>query len=399
MPRSLSDRVARLERNHGTRSRKNRNNLTWLRDVDVVDLLENFDIANISQATADEVIFSCPFPGHSHGDERPSAYMNNGSRNPDSTTLWKCHGCGRSGNAVGFVAEYINVSRQKARQWLKQHYAPGYRAPRYGSIAKEFEERYKLSKQRAGNDSLPVLPPDTLKRFDVDWGHYAEEYRGSPDVDYMLDRGFSPAVLDEWGIGYDHDTRRLTIPVCDPDNNLVGFKGRAWEAEARPKYLILGDKYRFRGSARYGFAPYDKSRVVFGLNVCGEQQRLVLVEGEIDVMSLWVMDIPAICTGGASMSETQAHLIRQHCDELVVFLDDNAAGHNATWGYVKSDGEERPGIVERLEQFVRVRIVGRHRYDANDYLVRDERERVANLIANAKSSFWYDPGKKRQNTV
>lgn len=396
MPRSLSDRVARLDRNHVTSRRKKRNNLAWLRDVNVIDLLENFDIANIDQATADEVIFSCPFPGHSHGDERPSAYMNDGSRNPDLTTLWKCHGCGRSGNAVGFVAEQMNVPRQKARQWLKQHYAPGFRAPRYGSIAREFEERYKSSKERAGNEPVPVLPPEALRRFGVDWGYYAETHREYPDVAYMLDRGFTPAMLDEWGIGYDGETRRLTIPVCDADNNLVGFKARAWEPDARPKYLILGDRRRLRG---YGFSPYDKSRIVFGLSEWGEQPRYVLVEGEIDVMSLWVMDIPAICTGGASMSDEQALLIRQYCDELVVFLDSNTAGHNATWGYINSDGEERPGIVERLEPYVRVRIVRHHRYDANEYLVRGERDRARHLIDTAKASFWYDPGKQRRNNV
>ena len=396
MVRSLSDRIARLERNHVTSRKKSRNKLVWLRDVNVIDLLENFDIANIDKATADEVIFSCPFPGHTHGDERPSAYMNDGSKNPELTTLWKCHGCGRSGNAVGFVSEYMNVSRQQARLWLKQHYAPGYRAPRYGSIAREFEERYKLSQQRASFDPVPALPSETLMRFDVDWGYYAEEHGDQPDVAYMLDRGFTPAVLDEWGIGYDFDSRRLTIPVCDADNNLVGFKARAWESDVRPKYLILGDRRRLRG---YGFLPYDKSRIVFGLNVCGEQQRLVLVEGEIDVMSLWVMDIPAVCTGGASMSDEQALLIRQHCDELVIFLDSNTAGHNATWGYVKADGEETPGIVERLESHIDIRIVCHHRYDPNDYLVRGERERVRHLIDTAKASFWYDPSKQRRNNA
>jgi Toprim-like len=395
MPRSLSDRVARLERNHVT-SRKKRTTIAWLRDVNVIDLLENFDIANINQATADEVLFSCPFPGHSRGDERPSAYMNDGTKNHELTTLWKCHGCGRSGNAVGFVAEQMNVSRQKARIWLKEHYAPGYSAPRYGSIAREFEERRKEQQAPPEDSIVPTLEPETLRRFDVDWGHYAEEYRDEPDVAYMLDRGFTPAMLDEWGIGYDADTRRLTIPVCDADNNLVGFKARAWEPDARPKYLILGDRRRLRG---YGFSPYDKSKIVFGLNVTGECDRLVLVEGEIDVMSLWVMGIPAICTGGASMSDAQALLIRQYCDELVVFLDSNTAGHNATWGHVKSDGDETPGIVERLEPHLRIRIVRHHRYDPNDYLVRGERDRAKHLIDNAKASFWYDPSKQRRNHV
>lgn len=382
MPRSLSERVARLER--GQKGRRKRNRVTWLKDVKSVDLLENFDVANISQATADEVLFSCPFSGHTHGDDRPSAYMNDGSRNPELTTLWKCHGCGRSGNAIGFVAEHENVSRQQAQRWLKEQYAPGYRAPRFGSIAKEFEERRKIAQRPSEPTTVEQLDSVVWERFEVEWGHYAEEYGDSPDVAYMLDRGFTPAMLEEWGIGYDSHTRRITIPVMDHNNKLVGFKGRAWESGVRPKYLILGDKRRLRG---YGFKPYDKSKIVFGLDMWGECERYVMVEGEIDVMSLWVMDIPAICTGGSNMSAVQSQLIRQYCDEIVLFFDDDSAGHNFLYGFENKDGEHHPGVVEMLEPFIRTRVVGRHRYDANDYLCRGERDRVRHLIDGAKPTW------------
>ena len=351
--------------------------------MEVIDLLERFDIANISQSTADEVTYSCPFPGHTHGDENPSAYMNDGTRNPELTTLWTCFGCGRSGNAIGFVADYMNVSRQRARRWIKEHYAPGYRPPKYGSIAREFEARYKLHKQRDVQPELPKLEPDTLFRFDVDWGYYAEEHGDQPDVSYMLDRGFSPAMLEEWGIGYDYESKRITIPVCDPDSNLVGFKGRAWQQDIKPKYLILGDKGT---RTRYGFPTYDKSLVMFGLDKWGEVDRYVIVEGEIDVMSLWVMGIPAI-SGGSTMSDAQAKIVRQYCDEVVLFLDSDLAGRHGVWGYDKADGEHKPGMVERLEPFVRVRVVGKHRRDPNEYLQRGEQDRVRNLIDTAESSY------------
>ena len=383
MPRSLSDHVARLERDH-TGRRKKQTRLVWLRYVEVIDFLENFDIANISQATSDEVQFSCPFPGHSHGDSTPSAYMNDGSKNPDLTTLWKCWGCGRTGNAVTFVSEHQGITRQQARVQVKEHYAPGYRAPKYGSIAREFESRYKRSKERHDEPTVPILDTEIMQMFEVDWGHYAEEYRDSPDVAYMLDRGFTPATLDEWDVGYDDTSKRITIPVCDPEGNLVGFKGRAWRKNARPKYLVLGDKGRRK---RYGFDTYDKSLVVFGLDRWGEQESYVFVEGEIDVMSLWVMDIPAICVGGSSMSTAQAKLIRQYCDEVILFFDNDAAGKSGLYGIDKEDGEHRPGIIELLEPFLRLRIVGKHRRDANDYLVRGEESRVHELIAGAKSSY------------
>jgi len=382
MPRSLSEHVARLERDH-TGRRKKRSRLVWLRDVEVIDFLENCDIANISQSTADEVIFSCPFTGHTHGDNTPSAYMNDGSKDPDLTTLWKCFGCGRSGNAISFLAEFDGTSYQTARLALKEHYAPGFKAPKYGSIAREFEARHKAAKERHVEPQVTVLDPRIAERFDVDWGHYAESYDSYPDVRYMLDRGFTPATLEEWGIGYDYDSKRITIPVCDPQGNLIGFKGRAWKRNARPKYLVLGDKGKRQ---RYGFQTYDKSLVVFGLDKWGEVETYVLVEGELDVISLWVMDIPAICVGGSSMSVAQAKLIRQYCDEVTLFFDNDVAGKNGIYGIDKQDGEHRPGILELLEPFLRVRVVGRHRYDANDYLRRGDVERVRRLIGSATAS-------------
>ena len=74
--------------------------------------------------------------------------------------------------------------------------------------------------------------------------------------------------LPRWTIG-----ALATIPIQSASlflsaiqtGNLVGFKGRAWRKNARPKYLVLGDKGKRQ---RYGFQTYDKSLVVFGLEAC-----------------------------------------------------------------------------------------------------------------------------------
>jgi DNA primase len=215
----------------------------------------------------------------------------------------------------------------------------------------------------------------------------------------MMSRGFTPGECEQWGIGYDEFTRRLTIPVCDPDGNLIGVKGRAWQSDRKVKYEIIGDpdpdserakKRKRKRKKKLGFAPYEKSLVVFGLDKWGEQPRYVFVEGEIDVMSLWRMDIPALCTGGASMSETQARLIREYTDEVVLFLDNDTAGSNAVWG-IEKDDERKPGIVDLLEPFIRVRIVGPHRFDANDYLVRGKFAKVQRLIDRSTASYLARP--------
>jgi hypothetical protein len=147
----------------------------------------------------------------------------------------------------------------------------------------------------------------------------------------------------------------------------------------------LGDKPDKR--KRYGFQHYEKSLVVFGIHKWGEQQSYVFCEGEIDVMSFWKMGIPALCTGSAHMSEAQAKIIRQYADEVVLFLDNDNAGSNGVWGYESKDGEHHPGIVELLEPFMRVKVVGEHKFDANDYLRKGKVGRVRKLIDQADPSY------------
>jgi DNA primase len=87
------------------------------------------------------------------------------------------------------------------------------------------------------------------------------------------------------------------------------------------------------------------------------------------------------------MSSVQAQLIKDHCDEVVLFLDDDLAGHNAVLGVDQEDGEHKPGIIEILEPFVKVKLVGKHRYDPNEYLCKGNENRIHKLIAEAIPSF------------
>jgi DNA primase len=377
MARDLSPRVARMEE-------REEKNPPWLRNVDVNEFLEALDIANIFQSKADEVGFSCPFPGHSHGDERPSCFMNTGERQSFKATFWFCFGCKRRGNAIDFLAAHEHINRALAAKQIKERFAPGFIAPRHG-LKRELEERW--ARRTEDVRDIPIIPWDTYhKRFGVEWGYYAEMYGDEPDVGYMLNRGFTPAMLEEWAIGYDADSERITIPVADADGNLVGIKARAWKHDVKNKYISLGDTLRTerRHGKVYGFEPYEKTLVVFGLDKWGEQPSFVFCEGEIDVMSFWRVDIPAFCTGGSWMSEVQAKIIRQYTDEVVMFFDNDSAGSAGLWGYVDEDGDYHPGAVEMLEKFIRVKIAPKHMLDANVLMRNGKHKRMHELIAAAR---------------
>lgn len=386
-----SDHTGRGKRRHRTRE--------WLYLVDVDEFLETLEVGRISKATADERLFSCPFPGHSAGDSRPSAYMNDGSKEKDKATVWKCHGCGRSGNAITFYAELENVSKQEAANELRERYAPNFRKPVDGSIAKEFDLWLRNREKRA-SEKLPheqhIIPQERYdKLFAVDWQDAYDTYKegdAPPEIAYMFDRGFAVETLVAWGIGYDERTQRITIPVHNEDGELVGVKARSWKTKKaeKIKYLILGDNPEKPKRFKYGFPYYEKSLVVFGLHMLdGPVDSLVLVEGELDVMALWQIGVPAACTGSAHLSEAQAKLVRDWCDEVVAFFDAGEAGDNATFGWTDKDDTFHPGLMQNLQPFIRVKIVDEHEDDASAMVQDGREEELRELFSTAQTALRY----------
>ena len=358
----------------------------WLDTIDTKDMLEELGVGKIYKSSMDEFLFSCPFDGHAHGDERPSAYMNNGAKVPGKNTVWKCHGCGRAGNAISFVAEHEGISRQRATRELRERFAPGWHKPRGGSMRAEFDLRKKnaIALYEDEHPEIVTLPWDTYKRFEVNWEDFEDVDK--PDAQYMFDRGFTSADLMEWKIGFDHASDRITIPVTTPEGQLLGVKGRAWSERVRMKYRILGDTERTirRNGIEYYFAPYLKSQVVFGIDKWGEQNTYVWDEGEINVISWWKMNVPAFATGSAHLSDAQAKIIRDYADEVVMFVDPDSAGETGMWGYTDKDDVYHPGAVEKLGPYMRIRIAAPHTKDANDLLVARRVNYARRLIRQAK---------------
>jgi DNA primase len=355
-----------------------------LSKVDVLDLLDRqLEMANVRLTSGGrEASFSCPKPGHAHGDERPSAYMNM------ETTLWWCFGCHAKGTAVSFVAEVKEISIPDAQRWLRDKYGIEFMEPEDGSMVGEIERR--LRPRLA--DPVVIRPNASwLSMLVVDWEGLQRDDRGEPFARYMLDRGFSAEVLDDWQIGYDYTCERVTIPVWGVEGDLVGIKGRAWSQERKPKYLVLGDRGE---STKFGFHPYESSQVVFGLHRRRNVRRAAVFEGELDAVALDQIllahdqvELARPCAIGMSyMSDRHAQIIAQEVDEAVLFGDPDAAGDDFVKGHVSSSGVRQPGAAEMLERYMPVRVVGGHDRDAARYMQDGEGSIVIELIQSARSS-------------
>lgn len=341
--------------------------------IDVGHFLEALGVDNISKATANEMRFSCPYPAHADGDRSPSCYMN------VNTTAFFCHGCKAKGNAIRFAADTLSITQLEASSLLRQAYQPGGMDPDAIDMVAEAK---KILYPREEVIVQPQLGEALLDRFRVDWSEVWCEWTQTHDkrLGYLFERGFEPETLMDWQFGFDHESRRVTIPVRDVDGTLIGFKARAID-DTKPKYLVLGDS---DGKGRYGFPRYYPSRVVFGAHLITERvPNLTIHEGELNAIAFWQkISEPTVAINGSFFTEYHARVITRLADSVTLFLDSDEAGSNAVWGWNDSQGEHHDGIIETLAPFIDVYLVPEHEGDAADL----DPEAIRNLLGSAKSA-------------
>lgn len=289
--------------------------------IDVEDYLHELGLTNI-QKKGDQVWFSCPLPGHAGADRTPSASMEL------DTTRMHCFGCGFSGNAVSFLAEYEGVSPLKARKWLRERFEMTFFEPEdtfLGEIEKKLsrqEKRRTGVKERARASYITLLDEAEIEKRHINWDHIWDLWQGRIDgaypLAYMLDRGFHPHTLNTWAIGWDMISQRISIPIRDDMGNLIGFKARAVDDDPR-RYLVLG-------GPEYGFDTYHVGKVLFGLNVALKHiitsGRMVVREGELNTIAMHQAGIDVAIGSGKMLSDTQVKLIKKYAWKEVIFSYD-----------------------------------------------------------------------------
>lgn len=299
--------------------------------INVEEILEYYSLNNIS-SYGDEVNFSCPFPEHHRGDQRPSSYINT------ETGRYNCFGCDRSGSIVTFVAELESISTENAEQLIEK------------GFTQEFLEKNSLTDylKRVAEPKEEVreqtISEHALDQFKVDWYKASDawvEQQLPSRLCSLFDRGFSPDILTVWQIGYDQKSKRISIPARNEDGVLVGFKGRATDKRQTPKYSNLGD--RPNKPIYYGFKPYKIGNIVWGLNSASEDG--IIVEGELD--AIWLRQAGyegAVSIGGSNPTKRQTALFRQRLRSATLFFDKDE-------GKIAGDKAERKLTNSLLQSF------------------------------------------------
>jgi len=347
--------------------------------IDVPVFLRSLGCENV-RAELSEVRFSCPLPAHSYGDKNPSAYMN------INTTAWICFSCGAKGNAITFLSEVMDVPHATAKQWIAEKWAPHYAdiEDLYEFLMRSFERG--ITETGAIEEPVVILPEEVLEGRRVDWRAVDVAGLEAPgSLRYMLERGFKPTILSRFVVSYDRISDRPCLTVRDENGDLVGFKGRAWNDEQFPKYMVIGDTER--GIAmygqRYGFAPYDASKIVFGLHLAEPiNDTLVVCEGELNVIAMHQMGFTnTVGPSGSTLSQRFVDIVAGECSKVILLFDSDL-------GSETSAATAKIKLLTAIEQFDRlvdVFVCPDHVGDPNDMTQAD----VDNLIRAAQNSTLY----------
>lgn len=124
---------------------------------------------------------------------------------------------------------------------------------------------------------------------------------------------------------YDRFRMRIMFPIGDAEGRVLGFGGRAIDADAEPRYLNGPETPLFK-----------KSRTLYGLHAAREairrRGRAVVVEGYFDVLALHEAGFGEVVgTAGTTLSAEQLGLLEASgCRELVLLFDADEAGGLAT---------------------------------------------------------------------
>ncbi|HLX91422.1 MAG TPA: DNA primase [Puia sp.] len=304
--------------------------------IDIIDIVGSFVRL---KKRGSNYLGLCPF----HNEKTPSFTVS------PSKEIYKCFGCGRSGNTIGFLMEHEKYSYVEALKWL---------AAKYNIEIEETSSNPELRLQQQLADSLFIINSFAQQYFSDAIFRYDE----GQDIAaaYLKERGFRDEIIKKFQLGYCLDKRdafataalaaqynaeylqkaglvvlrdgqlmdnyrgRIIFPVHNQTGKIIGFGARTIKKNDKsPKYINTPEN-----------EIYIKSRILYGLyfarRAVDYNDECLLVEGYTDVISMHQAGIEnVVASGGTSLTQEQLRLIRKYTSNLTIIYDGDAAGVKA----------------------------------------------------------------------
>ncbi len=282
----------------------------------------------------------CPF----HGEKSPSFTVS------PTKQFFHCFGCGKNGNAIGFLMDHGGMNFVEAVKDLAQ--SCGLQVPEDEA---DPADRQRAQQQRQRQATLT----DVLEKA-------GESYRkqlktSTKAVAYLKGRGLSGDIAKQFGLGYAPEGwRSLASVFADYQDPLLVESGlviaNAEEGEDEKRYDRFRDRVMFPirnvkgecigfggrvmgdGSPKYLNSPetpvFSKGRELYGLfearSALRDMGYVLVTEGYMDVVALAQLGFPnAVATLGTACTTDHVQKLFRFTDSVVFSFDGDAAGRRA----------------------------------------------------------------------
>ncbi|HDX3801284.1 TPA: DNA primase, partial [Campylobacter jejuni] len=293
--------------------------------LNIVDIIENY-IEVKKQGSS--FVCICPF----HADKNPSMHIN------PIKGFYHCFACKAGGDAFKFVMDYEKLSFADAVE-------------KVASLS-NFTLSYTKEKQENKKELKSILPSlnayfkDNLKHHkevltylyqralnDKDIAKFELGFAGASEDSIRLLQNQKIPLEDAMSVGalkkdennefYTSFIWRITFPIYDHKDLLVGFGGRTLNPNVPAKYVNSPQNILF-----------DKSRIFYAFNIAKEniakKKEIIVCEGYMDAIAFHKAGFNnAVAVLGTALTEHHLPLIRRYDAKVILCFDNDEAGLKA----------------------------------------------------------------------
>ncbi|ECO2636831.1 DNA primase [Campylobacter jejuni] len=293
--------------------------------LNIVDIIENY-IEVKKQGSS--FVCICPF----HADKNPSMHIN------PTKGFYHCFACKAGGDAFKFVMDYEKLSFADAVE-------------KVASLS-NFTLSYTKEKQENKKELKSILPSlnayfkDNLKHHkeiltylyqralnDKDIAKFELGFAGASEDSIRLLQNQKIPLEDAMSVGalkkdennefYASFIWRITFPIYDHKDLLIGFGGRTLNPNAPAKYVNSPQNILF-----------DKSRIFYAFNIAKEniakKKEIIVCEGYMDAIAFHKAGFNnAVAVLGTALTEHHLPLIRRYDAKVILCFDNDEAGLKA----------------------------------------------------------------------
>ncbi len=283
----------------------------------------------------------CPF----HNEKTPSFTVS------PAKGIYKCFGCGKSGNSAGFIMDHEHFSFPEAVRYLARKYnieiqeeelSPEKLQEQNEKEAlfhvTEFAQKYFAQQLLESEKGRAIglsyfqergLTEASIRKFGL--GYSPDEWQAF--TDHALKNGYSLDILIKSGLTiqkedkhYDRFRGRVIFPIHSVSGRVLGFTARILSSEKQ--------------AAKYVNSPeseiYTKSKTLYGISLAKsaivKNDLSYLVEGNLDVVSLHQVGFEnTVASSGTSLTEDQIKLLKRYSKNVTILYDGDAAGIKAAF--------------------------------------------------------------------